>query len=206
MHIFMIGDSVFDNAAYVRSGEPDVRKQVAALVPQHRVTSAARDGAVAAGIRDQFARMPKDATHIVVSAGGNDALQASHLLSEPVPSMLAALELLTGVAEDLRSGYAQLLDDLAHTCVPAAVCTVYDPRFPEPRLRKGGTTALSVLNDVITREAFARGFALLDLRLICNEESDFANPIEPSAKGGAKIAAAIVKFASEGTPSARVFC
>jgi hypothetical protein len=31
MHIFMLGDSVFDNAAYVRRGKPDVRKQVAEL-------------------------------------------------------------------------------------------------------------------------------------------------------------------------------
>jgi hypothetical protein len=67
MHIFMLGDSVFDNAAYVRAGEPDVRQQVAELLSGDAVSSSARDGAVVASIRTQFAELPADATHIVVS-------------------------------------------------------------------------------------------------------------------------------------------
>ena len=47
------------------------------------------------------------------------------------------------------------------------------------------------VNDCITRAAFARGLSLIDLRLICNEDGDYANPIEPSVQGGAKIARAI---------------
>jgi hypothetical protein len=62
-------------------------------------------------------------------------------------------------------------------------------------------TALSLFNDIITRAAFAHRLPLIDLRLICNEEADYANPIEPSAKGGAKIAAAISRlFTSEAGP------
>jgi hypothetical protein len=92
MHLFMIGDSVFDNAAYVRAGEPDVRKQVADLLPRgDHVSSSARDGAVIASIADQLAGTPADATHIMVSGGGNDALQASNVLDARVSSMSAAL-------------------------------------------------------------------------------------------------------------------
>jgi hypothetical protein len=207
MHVFMIGDSVFDNAAYVRSREPDVARQVATLLTNSNgVSSTARDGAVVADVRRQIANLPKHATHIVVSAGGNDALQASHVLDEPVSSMLDALAKLTNIAEAFRSGYAGLLDDVACAHLPVAVCTIYDPRFPDPRLRKGGATALSVINEAITREAFARGFAVLDLRIICNDEADFANPIEPSAIGGAKISSAIVRFAKSGTISSAVYC
>jgi hypothetical protein len=43
------------------------------------------------------------------------------------------------------------------------------------------------------------------LRLICNRDEDFANPIEPSALGGHKIAAAIARFAMGGPPSAAVY-
>ena len=154
MHVFMIGDSVFDNAAYVRSREPDVARQAATLLTNSNgVSSTARDGAVVADVRRQIANLPKHATHIVVSAGGNDALQASHVLDEPVSSMLDALAKLTNIAEAFRSGYAGLLDDVACAHLPVAVCTIYDPRFPDPRLRKGGATALSVINDAITREA-----------------------------------------------------
>jgi hypothetical protein len=198
MHLFMIGDSVFDNAAYVRAGEPDVRKQVADLLPRgDHVSSSARDGAVIASIADQLAGTPADATHIMVSGGGNDALQASNVLDARVSSMSAALEMLAGVAEKFGRQYASLLDQLASTQLPVAVCTIYDPRFPDARLRRAGTTALSVLNDAITREAFARRFALIDLRLVCGRDEDFANPIEPSAMGGAKIARAIVNFAKQ---------
>jgi hypothetical protein len=53
---------------------------------------------------------------------------------------------------------------------------------------------LALFNDVITREAFKRRLPVIDLRLVCSEDTDFANPIEPSVTGGRKIAAAIAKF------------
>ena len=37
------------------------------------------------------------------------------------------------------------------------------------------------------------GLPLTDLRVICDEPEDYANPIEPSVQGGAKIARAIVE-------------
>jgi len=84
--------------------------------------------------------------------------------------------------------------------IPTAVCTVYDtpPSSPDRRIVR---TALAIFNDVITREAFSRGAALIDLRLICDRDEDYANPIEPSAQGGDKIAAAIAAWASGGNPA-----
>ena len=52
-------------------------------------------------------------------------------------------------------------------------------------------TGLSVFNDIITREAFARGLPLIDLRLVVTADEDYANDVEPSVKGGAKIAKVI---------------
>ena len=57
--------------------------------------------------------------------------------------------------------------------------------------------ALATFNDVITRAAFEAGLPLIDLRLVCDEDADYANPIEPSVAGGAKIAGAIVRLLSE---------
>jgi hypothetical protein len=149
--------------------------------------------------------IPSDATHIVVSAGGNDALQASSILDERASSVTSALEKLGRVAEEFKREYVHLADQLASFGLPVAVCTIYDPRFPDARLRKVGATALSVINDVITREAFARGFDLVDLRLVCDNDEDFANPIEPSAKGGAKIARAIIRFIERRSVCSTVF-
>ena len=67
---------------------------------------------------------------------------------------------------------------------------------PDRAQRRVAATALSILNDCITRASAERGVSLLDLRVICNEDADFANPIEPSVQGGRKIAGAIASFLS----------
>jgi hypothetical protein len=96
-----------------------------------------------------------------------------------------------------------MLDLVMSYRLPTAICTIYDARFPDPEEQRQVVAALSVFNDVITREAFSRRLALIDLRLICCEHDDYANPIEPSAKGGDKIAAAIVQVMAENTGSPR---
>ncbi|MFC7739268.1 hypothetical protein ACFQX4_26700, partial [Roseomonas sp. GCM10028921] len=53
---------------------------------------------------------------------------------------------------------------------------------------------------IITREAFTRGLAVIDLRLICNQDADFASPTGPSVQGGGKIAAAISQWAAGPDP------
>jgi hypothetical protein len=58
-------------------------------------------------------------------------------------------------------------------------------------------TALTVFNDAILRAGFAAGVPVLDLRLICNEDADYANAIEPSSHGGEKISAAIARVVND---------
>ena len=197
-HIVLLGDSVFDNAAYVAGG-PDVVRQLRGILPSGwRASLNALDGAVIADIAGQLRNLPADASHLVISAGGNDALGEAHLLDQGVRSMAEALELLSSVRERFRAVYAAMLDEVMKRRLPTAVCTIYEPRFPEPPQRRLAATALTALNDAITREAFARGLDCIDLRVLCNQEADFANPIEPSVHGGAKIARAILALAANG--------
>ena len=51
--------------------------------------------------------------------------------------------------------------------------------------------------DSYIRNAIQAGVPLLDLRLICNEDSDYANEIEPSVAGGEKITDAILNAIAE---------
>jgi len=65
-----------------------------------------------------------------------------------------------------------------------------------------------MFNDVILRAAFHWRLPVIDLRLICSEPSDYANPIEPSGSGGAKIARAIaatLDLATGNASSSHVF-
>jgi hypothetical protein len=49
-----------------------------------------------------------------------------------------------------------------------------------------------VFNDVILRVGIEFGLTMVDLRFVCSSAADYANAIEPSSVGGAKIARAIV--------------
>jgi hypothetical protein len=202
-HIVLLGDSVFDNAAYVAGG-PDVVEQLRRHLPADaRASLLAVDGSVMASVPRQLERLPGDATHLVLSIGGYDALGYSAVLAAPSRSVAETLMALSDIGDQFQAEYASTLDRVLDRKVPTAVCTIYDVRYTDPMQRRVAITALAITNDRITREAFRRGLPLLDLRLICSEDGDFANPIEPSVQGGDNIAAAIASFASPGSVTRR---
>lgn len=195
-HIVLLGDSVFDNAAYVRGGK-DVVTHLRSLAPEGwRATLAAVDGSVVLDVPRQLEGVPDDATHLVVSTGGNDALMRARF-QEGARRAVEVLDWLAEVAEGFESDYRRMLDVLRSKGKPAAVCTIYFPSREDAHVHRLARTVLAPFNDVITRAAFGAGLPLIDLRLVCNEDSDYANPIEPSETGGAKIARAIVTLVSE---------
>jgi hypothetical protein len=54
-----------------------------AVLKDWRVTRLAIDGAVTSGVVRQLSQEPADTTHLVIRAGGNDALQEAHILDAP---------------------------------------------------------------------------------------------------------------------------
>ena len=197
-HVVLLGDSIFDNAAYV-AGAPDVIQQVRQRLPEvSKATLLAVDGHTTRGVRGQLRLLPPDATHLIVSAGGNDALGRGDFLGAPARSTAEALMGLAEIGDAFERDYLEMLDGVLARGLPTAVCTIYYPRFPEPSLQRIAVAALTVFNDCITRAAFAHGLPLIDLRLICSEASDYANPIEPSAHGGEKISRAIAAVVEHG--------
>jgi hypothetical protein len=145
-HVVLLGDSIFDNAA----------------------TLAARDGATTADIEGQLEQMPSDATHLVVSIGGNDALQEKDLLEEKARSVAEVLDKLAKIKTSFRKSYAAMLEEVTARKLPTAICTIYEARYQDPTTRAIAATGLSIFNDVITREALSRGLPLIDLRIIFN--------------------------------------
>ena len=191
-HVVLLGDSIFDNAAYVRPG-PDVIRQVRArLDAEARATLLAVDGDVTTGVLGQLARLPADATHLFVSVGGNDALGKSAVLSDCVTSVADALARLLDARTRFERDYGGMVEALIARGLPATLCTIYDANYPAPQGRIVAA-GLGLFNDVIMRAAFGHGLDLIDLRLICDDPADYANPIEPSVRGGEKIAAAIAR-------------
>ena len=190
-HIVLVGDSIFDNAAYV-SGGPDVIKHLRSLLPRDwEATLVAVDGSLTTDVTEQISKVPTSATHLIVSAGGNDGLSRAEVLQRPAGSVGAAVDQLATIRAEFQQNYRWMLSALLALKQPLAVCTVYDPHFSDALMQRLTTTALNIFNDCILREAITHGLPVLDLRLICNDAVDYANEIEPGVAGGRKIAAGI---------------
>ena len=194
-HIVLAGDSVFDNRRYTKGGD-DVITHLRGRIPtEWQATLLAVDGDCIEDVEGQLRDLPDDATHVIVSVGGNDALRNSDIIIEQEEkSSSEVLFMLADRATAFEARYRAMLDALLKLRCKIGVCTVYYPQYEDPSFQKAAVAALTVFNDVIIRQAFRAGLPLIDLRLVCNEQEDYANEIEPSVRGGSKIATAIVQM------------
>src|SRR5262245_6311601 len=130
-----------------------------------RATLLALDGATVSSVFRQLERLPADATHLVLSAGGNNALWAAgNLFSLPAATVRDGLTQLAMVRVEFAAEYRRLISDLRALARPLTVCTVYDAI---PGLDPAEIAGLCTFNDVITRQAAAAGATLIDLRNLC---------------------------------------
>jgi GDSL-like Lipase/Acylhydrolase family len=193
-HIVLLGDSIFDNGRYTAGG-PDVISQVRQLLPGGwRASLLAVDGATTEGIGSQLQRLPTEASHLFLSVGGNDALMNSDILQMPATSSSQVIAKLANVSRQFEEKYRRAVHQCQRVGLPLTLCTIYNGCFPDADFQHAASTALMVFNDVIFRVGIESGLPIIDLRFVCSSSSDYANSIEPSSKGGAKIARAIVNL------------
>jgi hypothetical protein len=196
-HVALLGDSIFDNALYT-SGGPDVVSQVRNSLPSGwNASLLAVDGSTTQNIPDQMKRLPKECTHLVLSVGGNNALTEASRLGISFFGMTntptsKALDSLADISDAFDSDYRSAVNSCLNAKLSLAVCTIYNGSFPDQSYQRIASLALAIFNDVIIRVAVDKGLPVIDLRSICTEPADYANPIEPSSIGGEKIAKAIV--------------
>ena len=190
-HVVLLGDSIFDNAAYTAGGPAVVDHLRAALPAGWKTTLLAVDGDTTELVAVRLRELPADASHLVVSVGGNDALRHSYLLE----ANRNVLPDIASAREEFAADYRAMLDAVLARRRPTAVCTVYDA---VPGLTAPARAALGTFNDVIVREAARSAVPVLDLRLVCDEAADYSDrsPIEPSVRGGEKIAALVARVAT----------
>ncbi|MHC5541571.1 SGNH/GDSL hydrolase family protein, partial [Singulisphaera rosea] len=134
-----------------------------------------------------------DASHLVVSAGGNNALDySSMILHEPAGSFAEVLARLAQIRAEFQAEYRAMLQNVLSQGLPTIVCTIYDT---VPGFHPAELAGLAQFNEIILKEAVRARVSVVDLRLICTETSDYApsSPIEPSGPGGGKIARAVTR-------------
>ena len=190
-HVVLLGDSTIDNESYVGGGRPVPEHLRSLLDEGDRVTMLAVDGHTSVDTSgEQLDRIPDDATHLVLSVGGNDALGYVGLLQQPVDTVAAGIALIgTGVRE-FEATYPVCLDGVLERELPTVVCTIYNGDFPLDQ-REVIRTAVRLFNDVILQAASDRRVPVIDLRQVCSDPSDYFDPIEPNDQGGRKIAEAV---------------
>ena len=190
-HIALLGDSIFDNGAYT-SGGPDVVTQLRRVLPAGWEASlVAVDGHVTADILRQLTRLPAGVTHLALSVGGNDALQCLPVLDRPTRDLRQGMATLSALMDQFESQYAAAVEACVDCGLPMTVCTIYNGCFPDASFQGVATVFVTLFNDVILRTAARHLLPVVDLRVVCSDPADYANPIEPSSTGGAKIARAL---------------
>lgn len=192
-HIVLLGDSILDNAAYVHGG-PDVNTQLQGLLPAGwKTTLRAVDGSTTAWVPAQLVNLPSDATHLVLSVGGNNALGQAWILEELFCSSAEAFLLLAKAIRDFEPSYRSVVEACLATGLPLVLCAIYNCNYPDDHYQQCIKTVVAAYNDVMIRLAVEKNLRVIDLRFICCHPEDYAtdNPIEPSTVGGAKIAKAI---------------
>jgi hypothetical protein len=200
-HIVLLGDSILDNASYTGT-EPDVVSHLRSVLPHGwTATLCAVDGSTTLDLAPQLECIPPAASHLVLSLGGNDAIMNSDLLAMQVRSTAEALALFADRLERFERNYRNALESVVRIGLPLTVCTIYNGNMP-PSVQRNARMALAMFNDVIVRAALQFSVNVIELRAVCAEPSDYANPIEPSGSGGAKIARAIAAAVVALDPSA----
>jgi len=190
-HVALLGDSILDNGAYT-SGGPDVISQLRSLLPRSwRASLLAVDGSMIADLADQLLRLPPDVSHLVIAIGGNDVLASMELMGSPAKSVAEALLKVGERAGRFERAYRTMIDRVRRLGRSTTVCTIYNGNL-SPDEAAVARVGLTAFNDVILRVAFESRFQVIDLRLVCTEPADYANPIEPSSTGGEKIARGII--------------
>lgn len=195
-HIVLLGDSIFDNGAYVPGGPPVIDQVRMALPSGWEATLLAQDGAVVEWIEKQMLELPESTSHLMISVGGNNALEHSWILSDGDRPAGEAFADLATAYESFAEQYSEMLQAVLAKRVPTGLCTIYNA---VPGLSGEERAALAIFNDIILQNGISQGLPILDLRVTCSQPDDYStvSPIEPSRKGGAKIAQGIARIVTE---------
>ena len=227
--ILLLGDSIIDNKSYVLDGELDVTAHLKKLYsdqPDVFIINNAVDGDTMYNIEYNHLDTPEveEASHIIVSIGGNDLLhnisflQTTSELSKVMgkdarigkwgrrelnPSRNKVFEeTYFEIIKPFTKQYETIVANLSSHRANLLLCTVYEGDLADSDefsdVNNSSKTMVSLFNDIVYRTANKYGADVLELREIFVRSEDYANPIEPSHIGGGKLAKAMQRWVDNG--------
>ena len=132
--------------------------------------------------------IPAQATHIGICVDGGWAIETSGLLQGDAQSVRGTLDALASAADEFEGIFACLIAAAKETGLPTIICTLVPARYVDPVQERAAATALAIFNDRILRRAFAERLSIVELRLVCDEDSDYASETLLSHAGVRKVA------------------
>jgi hypothetical protein len=132
--------------------------------------------------------IPAEVTHIGICVDGGWAIETSGLLQGSARTIREALDGLARAADEFENMFVRLIAAATETSVPTIVCTLVPARYVEPSQERVAATALAIFNDRILRRTIAAHLSIVELRLICDEDNDYASETLLSHAGVRKVA------------------
>ncbi len=216
MNVCLIGDSVFANRAVLDEVYGPAQKDLVKSTVQHledvlvsfegsALTCLAVAGSTLSDVlMDQVPAIPLEATHVLVSAGGNDMIQSMKWLFGVSPNTIHKAGQLNvhptnmlRLGDALYHGMMVLLQGLMER-VPTAkilVCIPYIPDAARWRMPRKMVELFVRHHTAFLKEAtYLMGVASLDLScVVTNPSVQLIKRVDPSESGGQAIADAIGK-------------
>ena len=184
-NIILIGDSILNNSDYTFQNQsvPDLISKQLEKTPGKTLYNLAKDGATISDCSNQLngisPNLNINETNVFISAGGNDILNSRQLNSVSVNELFKKyMELIKSVKAKLNNSNIVLLK-------------LY---YPLKSTYKSYYTVIKQWNQLLDDNSSVVGYKLLHTDTIIVSKEDIIYDIEPSVKGGDKIADAIVDF------------
>ena len=195
----LLGDSIIDNKFYVGPHELSVTEHLHNL-NDDVINSIAVDGHTTSDVLSfQLDKLPKLSTHKVLSIGGNDLLEQIYFLKNKEEfTVKEVMEQAVCKLAPIKNRYRTIVQNLSQQNSKILLCTVYEGNLLDDSLYSdiafASQAMVSMLNDIIFSTAATYKVDVLELRNIFTKPEDYANPIEPSHKGGKKLASGIIEW------------
>jgi len=199
VHVVLLGDSTLDNGRYLNlaKGELSVEKQLMKICMDRNwdMTVLAQDGSLLDDVRQrQVPLIPEGATHIVISASGNDLLS---LLNQMVVANFTMRSMYATIGTGLQQvadDYRAVIDQLKKRGCHLAICTIYQPNFNHMFFKSLASFSLGLHNSRIKQISVDLDCSVIEFSSMFDSEEDFANPLELSTRGGSKAVENIAAF------------
>ena len=184
-NIILLGDSILNNSIYTLPKEsvPSFISTQLEKTPEKTLYNLAKDGATISDCASQLLHIPpnlnQSLTRVFISAGGNDILKRRELHSDFIAPLFSKYMDFVKSVKDKLSNCDLVLLKLYYPFNPTYI--QYKP-------------VITQWNKLLDEHRLSIGYQLLETDKLIVSEDDIVYDVEPSAKGGLKIASAIVDY------------